>query len=90
MTDNVNSPVHYTKGDIECIDAIREMLCTGGFEDYCIGNAMKYLWRWRVKNGREDLAKAVWYLRMAQGDDPRDEPFYLRMAQGDDPRKGGA
>ena len=71
MNDPVNSPTHYTEGDIECIDAIRAALDTVGFSDYCVGNAMKYLWRWRYKNGYEDLAKATFYIRMAQGDDPR-------------------
>jgi hypothetical protein len=26
------------------------------------GNVIKYLWRWREKNGLEDLKKARWYL----------------------------
>jgi hypothetical protein len=59
--DNVN-PDHY-KGAIECIDAIKvatEHL--NGFEGVCTGNAIKYLWRWKKKNGVEDLKKAVWYI----------------------------
>lgn len=73
MNDPVNSPTHYTEGDIECIDAIRAALGELGFADYCIGNVIKYLWRYRHKNGTEDLAKALFYLRMAQGDDPRED-----------------
>lgn len=73
MSDPVTSPSHYTEGEVECIDAIRAALGDLGFPDYCVGNAMKYLWRWKLKNGREDLAKATFYLRMAQGDDPRKE-----------------
>ena len=33
-----------------------------GFEYYLQGNIMKYLWRYRYKNGVEDLKKAQWYL----------------------------
>ena len=62
--DMVNHPPHYTQGGIECIDAIKAA-CEGlnGFEGYCTGNALKYLWRWKHKNGVEDLKKADWYIR---------------------------
>jgi len=60
-TDMVNSPPHYNKAGIECIDAIAA--ATGdGYEHYLQGNIMKYLWRYRYKNGTEDLKKAQWYL----------------------------
>ena len=61
--DNVNSPAHYCNGGIECIEAIKAAT-TGlqGVEGYCIGNAIKYLWRWKFKNGVEDLKKARWYI----------------------------
>ena len=61
MVDVVNSPPHYNQAGIECIDAIRA--ATGdGFQYYLQGNIMKYLWRYRYKNGLEDLKKARWYL----------------------------
>jgi hypothetical protein len=62
-SDNVNHPAHYAKGGIECIDAI-EAAVTGleGFEGMCTGNAIKYLFRWKHKNGVEDLKKAAWYV----------------------------
>ena len=61
--DVVNHPAHYTAGGIECIDAIRAAT-TGliGFEAYCTGTVIKYLWRWKHKNGLEDLRKAGVYL----------------------------
>lgn len=62
MSDNVNHPNHYTFGDVECIDAIRSALGDGEFVAYCQGNAMKYLWRHRLKGGIEDLEKAKWYI----------------------------
>ena len=58
--DVVNSPTHYNQAGIECIDAIAAAL-GDGFEYYLQGNVMKYLWRYRYKNGVEDLKKAEWY-----------------------------
>ena len=60
--DNVNHPEHYTSGGIECIDAIRASLGDKDFASYCKGNIIKYLWRYRLKNGTEDLHKARVYL----------------------------
>lgn len=62
MTDNVNSPSHY-QGKVECIDCI-ESATDGlqGIEAFCTGNAIKYLYRWKKKNGIEDLKKAKWYI----------------------------
>ena len=59
--DNVNNPDHYNQGGIECIDYIKQQL-GDSFESYCQGNIIKYLHRWRYKNGLEDLKKAQWYL----------------------------
>ena len=61
MQDMVNSPIHYNKAGIETIDALQAML-TNGFDYYLQGNIVKYLWRYRYKNGVEDLKKAQWYL----------------------------
>ena len=61
--DMVNHPPHYTQGGIECIDAIKATEGLDGFEGYCTGNAIKYLWRWKHKNGVEDLKKAHWYIK---------------------------
>lgn len=60
-TDMVNSPPHYNQAGIECIDAI-EAATGDGYEYYLQGNIMKYVWRYRYKNGAEDLKKARWYL----------------------------
>ena len=59
----VNHPSHYTSGKVECIDAIES--ATGdltGIEAVCTANIIKYVWRWKLKNGIEDLEKASWYL----------------------------
>ena len=62
MEDVVNHPKHYNQSGVECIDAIKA--ATGdGYEYYLQGNILKYLWRYRYKNGVEDLKKAEWYLK---------------------------
>ena len=72
--DMVNQPSHYRAGEVECIDAIRAALGEDGFRDFCRGNAIKYLWRAGLKDDLDqDIAKAQWYTRMAQGIDPRKE-----------------
>ena len=61
VSDLVNNPPHYNQAGIECLDAIAA--ATGdGFEHYLQGNILKYLWRYRYKNGIEDLKKAQFYL----------------------------
>jgi len=59
--DNVNRPSHYRKGKVECIDAIKSAT-DNGYEFYLQGNIIKYIWRYKHKNGLEDLQKAQWYL----------------------------
>lgn len=61
--DAVNHPSHYNAGKIECIEALESAtagLC--GIEAICTANAIKYLWRWKLKNGVQDLEKAKWYI----------------------------
>ena len=58
---NVNNPPHYNQGHTECIDAIDSMLSVEEYIGYLRGNSMKYRWRFRYKNGLEDLSKAQWY-----------------------------
>ena len=60
--DPVQHPAHYTSGGIECIDAIQAALTPDEFRGFCKGNALKYTWRERLKGGKQDLAKARWYL----------------------------
>ena len=53
----VNSPKHYTShpSGVECIQITEHM-------NFCLGNAIKYIWRASLKGGREDLEKARWYI----------------------------
>lgn len=55
--DKINHPPYYIKGKIEVIDFIEDQ----NF-GYHIGNSVKYLCRYKYKNGLEDLRKAKWYL----------------------------
>ena len=66
--DNVNHPSHYTQGGIECIEAIKASMTASEFRGYLKGNAMKYMWRYQLKNGVEDLRKAQWYLNRLIGE----------------------
>lgn len=64
MLDMVNHPYHYrTKSGLETIDVIEAFTddLSGG-EATNTGNVIKYICRWKKKNGLEDLEKARWYL----------------------------
>ena len=63
MSDMVCHPQHYNQGGIECIDAIKAATVEKtGVEAFCVGNAIKYLWRFEEKNGLQDVEKAKWYI----------------------------
>ncbi len=59
--ETVNHPAHYNTGGIECIEAVKAM---GMLHGFCVGNAVKYLWRAPHKHETplEDLKKARFYL----------------------------
>lgn len=65
--DNVEHPSHYTShpSGVECIDIAEHY-------NFCVGNAIKYLWRAGLKQDAdktavekeiEDLNKAIWYIK---------------------------
>ncbi len=61
--DVVERPPHYTAGKVECIDAIESAVeGLAPQEAVQVGNIMKYIWRFKRKNGKQDLRKAMWYL----------------------------
>lgn len=62
MNDVVNRPEHYRQGGLECIEAIEASMSREEFQGYLKGNIEKYVWRYRYKNGVQDLHKAKWYL----------------------------
>ena len=67
MADNVNHPKHYTShpSGVECIEITEHY-------SFCVGNAIKYLWRAGLKKDGtladidkeiEDVQKAAWYVQ---------------------------
>lgn len=61
----VSHPGHYqSKTGLEVIDVI-EAFTDGleGIEATDTGNIIKYICRWKKKNGLQDLEKALWYLQ---------------------------
>ena len=58
--ERVDHPDHYNQGHIEVIDAIEDWF--DGL-DFCAGNVVKYVSRYKHKdNPVEDLKKAKWYI----------------------------
>ena len=59
MSDPINHPPHYNEhpSGIECIEVTEHL-------SFCVGNAIKYLWRADLKHDDaiEDLKKAAWYI----------------------------
>ena len=60
----VDHPSHYQGNNgIEVIDVIDDFTYDlEGVEAFDTGNIIKYICRWKSKNGIEDLKKAKWYL----------------------------
>lgn len=76
MADMVAHPPHYNEhpSGIECIDVVQHM-------NFCLGNAVKYIWRADLKNDAvEDLRKAIQYIefeinRRLKLQEPKADPF---------------
>jgi hypothetical protein len=74
--DNVNHPKHYTEhpSGVECIQVTEHM-------NFCLGNAVKYIWRAGLKKDAiEDLKKAIWYCereikRISSGESDKIEEY---------------
>ena len=63
MTEKINSPSHYTTGEIEVIDYIEDQLTPDQFFGYCVANGIKYLSRAKHKgDDLGDIQKARWYM----------------------------
>lgn len=65
MADMVNHPSHYiSETGMEVIDVIEAFTFDlKGIEAVCTANALKYICRWKHKNGVQDLEKAQWYIQ---------------------------
>jgi len=59
MSDAVNHPAYYNRGNVEVIDFIEDWRL-----DFSMGSFVKYISRaGHKKNAIEDLEKAKWYIR---------------------------
>ena len=60
----VSHPSHYqSKSGLEVIDVIEAFTSDlNGIEATDTGNILKYMCRWKHKNGLQDSEKAQWYL----------------------------
>ena len=73
-TDNIKNPKHYSTWKIEPIQFIVENEIP-----YAEGNIIKYVMRWKYKNGLEDLHKAKEYLDILIKDEmKKGEPSNVR------------
>ena len=79
MNDPVNHPKHYTEhpSGVECIEITEHM-------NFCVGNAIKYLWRAGLKGEQvEDLRKARWYIdrEITRILNNADEPPFMKRSE---------
>ncbi len=58
VEDMVSHPPHYETGKFECIDIMIETQGVQATKDFCVCNAMKYIYRHKRKNGMEDIKKS--------------------------------
>lgn len=59
----VHPPHYQSKAGLEVIDVIEAFTADlQGIEATDTGNVIKYICRWKNKNGIQDLQKAKWYL----------------------------
>ena len=82
--DIVNHPDHYiSDSGIETIDVIEAFTKDlDPFQAYCTGNIIKYVCRWKNKNGVEDLKKARWYINKLIGEEIN--PLFVDYLDSDD------
>lgn len=77
--DNVNYPKHYTTGKYECIDVLEDWMTYQEFKGFLKGNVLKYIHRYKYKNGLEDLKKAQWYLNKLIETSEKDQNMSLQL-----------
>lgn len=61
-TSKVNHPSHYNSVKKETIKILDDYLTDEEYDGFLKGNVLKYIHRYKFKNGVEDLNKAKWYL----------------------------
>lgn len=80
--DSVNHPAHYEQScSLECIQVMELVFGANAVRGFCLCNAFKYMWRYKNKNGMEDLKKAQWYLNYVNDYVPVGYPTYEFMGE---------
>ena len=63
MFHPVKEPEHYAgDGEVSCMRALKSMVARvslPAMQIYWWGCAFKYLWRWPLKNGKQDIEKSI-------------------------------
>jgi len=77
-SDIINKPKHYTQGSIQPIDFILQNNC-----DYCVGNIIKYVIRYKYKDGIQDLKKAEYYIKALIQHEQNKQTFYEKKKTDD-------
>ena len=78
----VNHPAHYEQScSLECIQVMELVFGANAVRGFCLCNAFKYMWRYKHKNGMEDLKKAQWYLDYVKDYVPVSDPTYEFMGE---------
>lgn len=67
-SNSVVHPNHYNRTSVEVIDTIKGMSTTSEYRGFLIGNVVKYISRYSMKNGIEDIKKARYYLDLLEKD----------------------
>lgn len=71
ISDNPVQPNHYNNScSLSCLDMMKVVFGDHETFIFCLTSAFKYIWRFKDKNGIEDLDKARWYLDYVK--------FYMR------------
>lgn len=84
--DNVNQPKHYQLeglNGVEAKDVIHSILGED-VANFYIGNVIKYMLRYKNKNGIEDLKKARVYLNWAIEEMEKKEEIVVTMTGGEE------
>jgi Protein of unknwon function (DUF3310). len=72
MKNDINNPKHYLESSLESIECMLMLFGKEQVKSFCLLNAFKYIWRYKNKNGIEDLKKARWYLSYYRKIDPNE------------------
>ena len=67
-SNNVVHPSHYNRTSVEVIDTIKGMSTISEYRGFLIGNIVKYVSRYSMKIGIEDMKKARYYLELLEKD----------------------